>query len=78
MAAVPSASRRCRYAGVDPGVRHHLGAVHGTHVLLVGLHDLVDHLRGQEAFLDEERLEGPDAMDHPGLGFRMMTAHAAS
>src|SRR5262249_28273688 len=51
--------------GIDPGARHYLGAVHRPHVLLVRLDNLVHHLGGQEALVDEERLERPNAVDDP-------------
>src|SRR5262249_22105597 len=43
--------------GVDPGPRHHLGAVHRADVVLVAAHDGVQEAGPEDALLGEERLQ---------------------
>jgi hypothetical protein len=54
---------------VDPGVGHDLGPVEGADIALVRLDHRVDHVAGDEALLDQERLDGRHpALDGAGLG----------
>ena len=38
---------------IDPGTRHDPGPIEWANVLFVGAHDSVDHIRGENAFLDQ-------------------------
>ena len=57
IASLASASRRSRYAVVDPRPRDDLGAVLRSDVVLVELDDRVDRVGRDEALLGEQRLE---------------------
>ena len=62
--------------GVDPGVGHHLGPVHGADVLLVVLDEPVHHLGVDQAPLDQDRLQGLGAQgDGQALGVGLAHAH---
>src|SRR5262249_45732072 len=47
---------------IDPGARHHPGAVHRTDVVLVAAHDGVQEAGLEDALLGEERLQRAGAL----------------
>ena len=64
----PSAVR-----GIDPRVGDDLRPVHRAEVVLVGLDDRVDRVGGDEAPLDEQRLDRGDALLDLGERRRVVT-----
>ena len=57
MAALASARSRSLNVRVDPGARHHLGAVERPHLGLEEADHLVDRVAGDHPLLDQQRLE---------------------
>jgi hypothetical protein len=63
---------------VGPRLRHHLGAVERADVFGVGLDELVEHGRVDEALLDQDRLERFGAQLDGQVGGSGNRAHDAA
>ncbi len=59
--------------GIDPGFGDYSRAVHRSHVVLVRLDDGVDDVGRDQAALDQQCLDGFDALLGVALGLRVMT-----